>query len=168
VRLFALFDVCLSWLWSILLVESVFMLMMLLWRNSCQIVLVYYLRLEDLAVIKIAIVISHVIISSVGICVHRIHWYLITIYEVLWSSVVCAHEMLIHVWIFMRLYTMCHFFLEIHLLVHHCLLLRKINIICSIIKSIWHFSLWILRCIFCLVLHINRRFTLHVAIIILE
>ena len=87
--------------------------------HGCQIILIDNLRLEDLAVVEIAIVICHMVIASVCKSVDVIHWLLIAINKVFRSSKVSAHQMLIHVWVFLRLYSMCNIILVAHMLLHH-------------------------------------------------
>ena len=87
--------------------------------HGCQIILIDNLRLEDLAVVEIAIVICHMVVASVCKSVNVIHWLLIAINKVFRSSKVSAHQMLIHVWVFLRLYSMCNLILVVHMLLHH-------------------------------------------------
>lgn len=118
--LFAFFNVAFRWLRSSFSIKLL-MLWVLMWSHGCQIILVYYLRLEDLTVVEIAIVISHMVIPSVCKSVDIIHRrLLITIYKVFrtWSSVVCTTDhMLVHVWVFLRL--MSNLILVVYMLLHH-------------------------------------------------
>lgn len=118
---------------------------MLLWRYSCQIILVDNLGLENLAVIEIAIVIRYVIIASVSKSIDvidRLRW---AIYKRLTCSIeICAHYILEHVWILSRLSSRklcrcCHFLWKSNccVLPHHCCLLLGIIHIWSSIIEFW-------------------------------
>jgi len=150
VKLLAFFNVAFHRLRSSFSIKLL-MLWVLMWSHGSQIILIDNLRLEDLAVVEIAIVISHMVIPSVCKSVEIIHRrLLITIYKVFRSYVVCTtHHILVHEWVFLRLIS--NLILVVYMLLHNGLLLGIIQFMRSIIVTTWMNSwliLWIFRLIF--------------------